>query len=122
MSSEGKVQVMVRSSKVPNGIMEVSVPLFSASGFPIGVRRNRVVLYDSTFANDHLRAIEEGQRLSYRLGLKLEIVDLSRSSFLRRLISVFGRSAHEQLNLVVTPYSHQSSEDVSRDISRARQA
>ena len=111
---------MVRSSKVPNGTMEVTVPLFSASGFQIGTRRSRVVMYDSAFTNDHLRAIEEGQRLSCRLGLRLEIVDLSRSNFLRRLLSVFGPSAHEQPNLVVTPYSHQTPGDLSRDISRAR--
>lgn len=120
MSPEGRVQVMVRSSKVPNRTMEVSEPLFSASGFPMGVRRNRVVLYDSTLANDHLRAIEEGQRLSCRLGLKLEIVDLSKSNFVRRLLSALGRGAAEQPNLVVTPYSQQSQGDPSRDISRAR--
>ena len=121
MNPEGRVQVMVRSSKVPNGTMEVTVPLFSTSGFPIGFRRDRVVLYDSAFTNDHLRAIEEGQRLSNRLGLKLEVVDLSRSNILRRLLSVFSRSAREQPSLVVTPYSHQTSGDLSRDISRARQ-
>ncbi len=120
MSPEGRVRVMVRSSKVPNRTVEVNESLFSASGFPIGVRRNRVVLYDSTLARDHLRAIEEGQRLSCRLGLKLEIVDLSRSNFVRRLLSAFGRSASDQLNLVVTPYSHQSQGDLSRDSSRAR--
>ncbi len=111
---------MVRSSKVPNRTMEVSEKLFSASGFPIGVRRNRVVLYDSMLAHDHLRAIEEGQSLSCRLGLKLEIVDLSRSNFMRRLLLAFGRGTSEQPNLVVTPYSHQSQGDLSRDISRAR--
>ncbi|HEV2139439.1 MAG TPA: hypothetical protein VGR53_11440 [Nitrososphaerales archaeon] len=120
MSPEGKVQVMVRSSKVPYRTLEVSERIFSASGFPMGVRRSRVVLYDSTLTDEHLRAIKEGQKLSCSLGLKLEIIDLSRSNFARRLLSVFGRSAFGQPNLVVTLYSHQSSGDLSRDISRAR--
>jgi hypothetical protein len=121
LSPEGKVQVLVRSSKVPNRTMEVSQPLFSASGFPIGTRTNRVVLYDSSLAGDHLRAIEEGQRLSCRLGLRLEIVDLSRTNFVGRLLSVFGRDPSPHPNVVVTPYSHQSHGAMSRDISRARQ-
>ncbi len=87
----------------------------------MGFRRNRVVLYDSTLADHHLRAIEEGQRLSCRLGLKLEIVDLSRTNFVRRLLSLFGRGVSERPTFVVTPYSHQSQGDLSRDISRARQ-
>ena len=111
---------MVRSSKVPYRTMEVSERIFSPSGFPIGVRRNRVVLYDSTITDEHLRAIKEGQKLSCSLGLKLEVVDLSRSNFARRFLSLFGRSAYGQPNLVVTPYSHQTPGDLSRDISRAR--
>ena len=120
MSQEGKVQVMVRSSKVPYTTMEVSERIFSASGFPMGVRRSRVVLYDTTLTDEHRRAIKEGQKLSCSLGLKLEIVDLSKSNFARRLLSVFGRSAYGRPNLVVTPYSHQSSGVLSKDISRTR--
>ena len=120
MNSEGKVQVNVRSSKVPNRTMELSEPIYSASGSFMGFRRNRVVLYYSILADHHLRAIEEGQKLSCSLGLKLEIVDLSRANFLRRLLSLFGRSVSERPAFVVTPYSHQSQGDLSRDVSRAR--
>jgi hypothetical protein len=120
LNSEGKVQVKVRSSKVPNRTMELSDPIYSVSGSFIGFRRSRVVLYDSILADHHLRAIEEGHRLSCSLGLKLEIVDLSRANFLRRLMSLFGRGVSVRPTFVVTPHSHQSQGDLSKDVFRAR--
>jgi hypothetical protein len=111
---------MVRSRRVPSRTIEVIEPFFTASGVRLGTRSNRVILYDSTLAYDHLRAIDEGHKISCSLGLKLEIVDLARSNFARRLLSAFGLRVSKQPALVVKPYSNQSQGNLTQVVPQAR--
>ena len=106
MTSEGKVQVVVRSRKVPTGTVDFREPIYSGStaGLLVGVRRNRLVLYGSILDEQHRRAIEEGNRISRSLGLRLEIVDASRQGILRRLLSSLGWDTLHGPTLVVAPF------------------
>jgi hypothetical protein len=108
MSPEGKVQVRVKSRRVPVRTVEVLEPLFSPSGVFMGTRRSKLVLYDNALNQEHQRAIDEGRRLSCHLGFELEVVDSSRSGFFRRMLSSLGRGASESPALMVAPGPSQS--------------
>jgi hypothetical protein len=84
MIASGKVRVIVRSRKVPVSTTVLQHPSYSQSGVLIGSEPHRVVLYEDRFDPEHLEAIENGRKLSGDLGLGFEVVDLSRSSRLRR--------------------------------------
>lgn len=120
MSPDGKVQVVVRSRRVPVRTVEVSAPVFSPTGVFVGTRRNRLVLYGSALDDTHRRAIEEGQKLSCNLGLDLEVVDASKSSLLRRILSSLGLGGSKLPTLMVAPLSHEGEECVPRALGPAR--
>jgi hypothetical protein len=105
MNSEGKVRVVVNSQRVAVGTTTFSWPIFSTSGIYIGTTRNRVVLYDSRLNDEQIRAIDEGQRVSRDLGLRLEVVDRSKSNFKTRIRSFLGFADSRRPELLVTPYS-----------------
>ena len=85
MSSSGKVKVVVRSRRVPVRTVEFAThPILPVGTYstPIGnfssagLRRERVVVYESVLDEDQRRAVDEGQRLACNLGLEMEVIDL----------------------------------------------
>jgi hypothetical protein len=110
MISGGKVQVVVRSRRVPTGTVDVREPVYSgsASGILVCTRSNRIVLYDYVLDEDHKRAIEEGRRLSRRLGLELVVVDVSKQGVLRRMLTSLDFGASRGPTLVVAPVCSES--------------
>lgn len=95
------MRVVVRSTRVPIGTTDFSSPVFSAYGSRMGTTQKRITLYGSALNDEHRRAIEEGHKLSCSLGLRLEVVDLSRSGLLKETLStILGTRGPE---LVVAP-------------------
>jgi len=103
MSSDGKVRVVVRSRKVPADVVEFYQKMYSPSGFPMGTRRSRQVLYRYVLDEDYQRTIEEASELARRLCLDLEVVDSGRQGFLGRLLSSFGRGGASNTTVLVSP-------------------
>jgi hypothetical protein len=101
--SEGKVQVVVRSRKMPAETIELNLTRMSYPGTLVAKQRNRAILYRDVLDDEHRRAIQEGRRLADELGLRLEVVDESRSSFFRRVLSSLGRGSPSSPKLVITP-------------------
>jgi hypothetical protein len=93
MSPDAKVQVVVKSRRVPIRTVRVSEPLFSTSGVYMGTRTNTRVIYDSTLDTNHRQAIEAGQRLSCYLGLNFEVIDSAKSGLGTRILSSLGLRA-----------------------------
>ena len=107
MSSNGKVQVLVRSRRVPIGTTVVTTPIYSASGMLLGSDSKRVVIYGTRLDESHRNAIEEGFTLSRKLGLELEVVDAAKSGLLRRVISLVRRGASRQPAFRVAPQAEE---------------
>ncbi len=103
MKAEGRVQVVVRSHRVPIGTTFHHVPIYSASGVFLGSQPSRVVLYGTSLDEDHRRSIEEAQKLASSLGVGLEVVDESRSGFLTRLVSRLGGNGAKYPAILVSP-------------------
>ena len=101
--SEGKVQVVVRSRKIPVETIELNLTRMSSPGALVAKERNRAILYRDALDEENQRAIQEGRRLADEMGLRLEVVDESRSSFFRRALSSLGRGSPSSPKLVITP-------------------
>lgn len=104
MSTEGKVQVVVRSRKVPCGTTEVSLPLFSPLGLRMGETRDRMVLYESVLDEMQHKAIDEGKELARAMGLELEVVDESKVNFLNRVASALSRRSFRPPALLIAQF------------------
>ena len=102
MSSKGKVQVVVRSRKVLARTAMIDLSRISYSGVLMPVEKNRVLIYEAALDEDHLKALDDGKRLAEEMGLPFEVVDKSRSNFLRRVASSLGRSPSSSPRLVIT--------------------
>jgi hypothetical protein len=107
MTSDGKVQVVVRSRRVPVRTVDSVVPAIIGAGFLIyrNPPSERAVIYESVLDDEHRRAIEEGQRVANNLGLELQVVDLSKLGFLRRVLSSLGGNGSMGLNVIASPSS-----------------
>ncbi len=103
MSSGGKVRVVVRTHQVPVGSTMVTRPMFTPSGVYLGSSTTRVFVFDSRLDDAHRKAIKEGRRLSCKLGLDLEVVDASKLSPFRRLLSLVRRGASPEPAFLVAP-------------------
>jgi len=94
MSSEGKVQVIVRSKKVPAYMVAYDVPIYGPT--PFGVQsfkqRRYETIYESVLDVEDSAAIQEARKLSSSLGLKLEVMDKSKGSLFARLFSALRRA------------------------------
>jgi hypothetical protein len=108
VSSTGKVQVVVRTRRVPVGTAVVTAPLYTPSGVLVGSTASRVVLYDTRMDETYRAAISEGRRLSRRLGLDLEVVDVSKLSLFRRLLSLVRWGTSDQPAFLVAPPAEES--------------
>ena len=105
MSSDGKVRVIVTSRKVPIRTIELRRPLYSQSGLLVGTQTSQAVLYENSFDDSHLRAIEEAKKLSCNIGLDLEVVDRSTWNPLRRVVSALLSRHATSPSVVLTPLS-----------------
>jgi len=103
MSSDGKVRVVVKSRRVPAEVVEFHRTMYSPSGFPMGTKMNRQVLYTYVLDEDHQRTIEEASELARRLRLDLEVVDSGKQGLLGRLLSSLGRKGANNPTIVVSP-------------------
>ncbi len=103
MRPEGRVQVVVRSRRVPIGTISHVEPIYSMSGVQLGSVPSRLVLYGTSLDEEHQHAIDEAQKLACNLGLGLEVVDESRSGLLGRFMSRIGLSDSRSPTVVVSP-------------------
>jgi hypothetical protein len=101
MSPEGRVQVFVRSRKVPVRRIAIQRPVYSSSGLIVGTQIHYAIVYDTALDYSHQRAIEEARKLSCNLGLDLEVIDRTAANPLRRLVSAVrgGRTPQPILSL-----------------------
>ena len=102
-SARGKVQVVVRSRRVPARLLEFASTQVSYPSAFVGTVRNRVVRYESRLDEEHLKAIEEGKKLADQMGLELEVIDGSRWNLFRRALFPFTRGRPPPPKLVITP-------------------
>lgn len=102
MSSNGKVQVLVRTRRVPIGTATLTTPIYSMSGVFLGSTTSRIVLYGTQLDESHRNAIRESHKLSRKLGLDLEVVD-AKSGPLGRLLSLLRRGISRQPAFLVAP-------------------
>ena len=119
MSSEGKVQVLVRSKKIPVASVLRTEPVYSPSGLLVGSKPVRMVLYGTKLDDEQHRAIEQGQKVSRSLGLDLEVVDVSKIGFLGRLRSSLGAGGSGP-RVVVSPPTSSADECVAEPMVRLR--
>ena len=117
MKPEGKVQVVVRSRRVPVGVVCRAEPVYSTSGVLLGSRPSSLVLFGTTLDEEYRRAIDEGQKLSRNLGLDLEIVDSAKNGFLGRILSSLGLSGPGRPIVVVAPFASETGERLPESIS-----
>lgn len=80
----GQLRLFVKSQKVPIGIMEFSRPTTSGL-WALSQQSTRAVVYGQMLDETQARLVEDARRLSEKSGLCLEVVDLSKMSFLRRV-------------------------------------
>jgi hypothetical protein len=115
MRSDGKIRVVVRSRKVPLRTFDFTEPVYSPLGVLMGARSSRLVAYDYILDEQHMKALEEGQRLACNLGLELEVIDRAKSGLLGRVLSSLG-GRRGGLNVEVTPpmEGRQESQTVSQ--------
>lgn len=118
MTGEGKIQVVVKSRKVPTGIVVRNEPIFTTSGVLLGHQPRRMILYETTLDDSQKRTVEGAQRLAASLGLELEVVDESVLGFLGRVLSKFNRGGYRYSSAGVHPSRDMVSLDAPPAISR----
>ena len=94
MTGQGKVQVVVKSRKVPTGTFIRNEPIFTTSGVLLGYQPRRLVLYETSLDEGQKRTVEGARRLAGSLGLELEVLDESVVGILGRLLSRFNRGSY----------------------------
>lgn len=107
MSSTGKLQVVVKTRRVPVGTTVITTPMYTPSGVFIGSTTSRVVQYGLELDETHQQAISEGRRLSCRLGLDLEVVDVSKLGLFRRLLSLVRWGISNQPAFLLAPQAEE---------------
>lgn len=105
MSPEGKVRVLVRSRRVPVRTVTISRPIVSVGGLIVGTQTTSAIVYDTSYDDQHSRAIRAAKKLSCNLDLDFEIVDRSKSNPIRRLISALAGGQSRSPSLTVEPLS-----------------
>ena len=105
MSSDGKVRVVVKSRKVPSGMVQLRQTTYLLSGVSMMTRADHHVLYDYVLDEDHQKAIKEARKLASNLCLDLEVIDSGRQGFFGRLLSSLGRRGAGNPTVEVSPPS-----------------
>jgi hypothetical protein len=117
MSSDGKVRVLVRSRKVPSGLVQLRQTTYSLHGIP-ATRTDQRVLYDYVLDEDHQRAIEEARKLAGSLCLDLEVIDSGKQGFFGRILSSLGRRGSGNPTIEVAPTAMTMTSDTSSVLPR----
>jgi hypothetical protein len=125
LSGSGKVKVVVRSRRVPVRTVEFAThPILPVGTYstPIGnmsnsgLRRERIVVYESVLDEDQRRAVDEGQRLACNLGLEMEVIDESKLGIFRRMWTSLGRNGSWKPEVVVSITSAEPNFDVAQPL------
>ncbi len=103
MKPEGKVQVLVRSRRVPIGTISHTKPIYSMSGVHLGSVPSRLVLYGTSLDEEHQHTVDEAQKLACSLGLGLEVVDETKSGLLGWVMSGLGLGGSRSPKVIVSP-------------------
>ena len=103
MSSGGRVRVLVRSRRVPAGVVRLNQTTYSLTGIPIATRTDHKVLYDYVLDEDHQRAIDEAKKLARSLCLGLEVIDSGKQGFFTRLFSSLGQGGTRNPTVELSP-------------------
>ena len=122
MISGGKVQVVVRSRRVPTSLVSISQPVYTLSGIRLGSQKIQRLVYGSVFDEEHQEAIEEGRKLADRLGLDLEVVDTSKLGLARRILASLGGNLSQGPALVVSPSSGEPAVTLARGATRVERS
>jgi hypothetical protein len=95
--SNGKVRVVVRSTRVPVGLSMFTMPGQNVMGLstPTSVRS---VVFANVLDGAQQKMLEEARRLAESSCLDLEVVDLGRQNPLRRAVSKLVRGTEASLN------------------------
>jgi len=105
MNSDGEVQVIVSTKRVPAYTVESTRPVYVPT--PIGSFstswKEYAVVYETVLPDNDKAAIQEAQKISNSLGLSLEVVDRAKVSVLRRFFSSLGRPHPGPRIIVSTP-------------------
>ncbi len=101
MSGEGKVRVVIRSRRVPMGIVNRTVPIFTPTGVLVGSTPSQLLVYDTSVDEENQRAISEAQKLARKLGLGLEVFDQARAGLFTRLLLRLGRNGSTSAEVTV---------------------
>lgn len=90
-SEKGKIRLVLKSRRVarvaefgggpvsPDSLMSWYGPLFPS-------QKSRVVVYDYVFEDKQAKALDEARDLARRMGMVLEVTDLSRQNALERAL------------------------------------
>lgn len=89
--NDGKLLLVVRSRRVAR-LVEFEAPLFTVHGKALS-RTGRAIVYDYVLDERQSRALSQSREFASRLGLALEVTDLSKEGAVRRLL----RSAAQRL-------------------------
>jgi len=118
MSPDGKVRVLVKSRRVPSGMVQLRQTTYLLSGIPMATKIDHKVLYDYVLDEEHQRAIEEARKLAGNLCLDLEVIDSGKQGFLDRLLSSLGRGGSVSPTIEVSPPAMAMDSDSSPVLSR----
>jgi hypothetical protein len=125
-TSNGKLQIVVRSKKVLARVERFEVPLMTEDGRIRFINKGELKVYDYVFDEAQERALRETRELADRSGLALEVTDLTRQSLLQRVLRSAlrrgdGQLWHEaipRLGTGTTTRSRERGEDVSSPVAR----
>jgi hypothetical protein len=125
-TSNGKLQIVVRSRKVLVRIEKFDVPVMTQDGRVSFINRGTLKVYDYVFDEAQARALRETRELANKSGLALKVTDLTRQSLLRRTLrSALGKGgsqawhdARSWLSSRTTAKSQETCEDVSSPVAR----
>lgn len=84
--SNGKVRAVVRSSRVPVGLITFTMPRFSSIG-PLGSTPVRSAVYANVLDESQQRLLDHARRVAEASNLDLEVVDLGKQGLLQRIAS-----------------------------------
>ena len=115
MSSTGKVRVVVRSRKVPVGMTTFERPIFTSHGI-FGKELRQAIVYKSIFDPRDEQALQDGRKLSSDYGLELEVVDLGKSSPIKRIALSLLRNS-SPITIVQAPGSGKKEPTLSEPAS-----
>ena len=129
MTGDGKVRVVVRSRRTSVRTVEITrspITPVGAISSPSGILPNsglhneKAIIYESALNEEHLRAIDKGQRLACNLGFELEVVDSGRRDFFGRVLTSLDLDWSGRPTIAVSPLSEAGCSGISQPLVRGR--